>query len=45
MELLENVVKSNENNIASNLENSESNAELKMDIEDMMYNLKEFHFL
>jgi len=36
MELLENVVKSNENNIASNLENKESNAEVKADIEDLV---------
>lgn len=32
MELLENVVKSNERNIASNLENKASNAEVKADI-------------
>ena len=36
MELLENVIKSNENNIASNLENRESNAEVKSDIEDLV---------
>lgn len=36
MELLENVIKSNDNNIASNLENKESNAELKADIEDLV---------
>lgn len=36
MELLENVIKSNENNIASNLENKESNAEVKADIEDLV---------
>lgn len=36
MELLENVIKSNDNNIASNLENRESNAEVKSDIEDLI---------
>ena len=36
MELLENVVKSNERNIASNLENKESNAEVKADIKDLV---------
>lgn len=36
MELLENVIKSNDNNIASNLENKESNSELKADIEDLV---------
>jgi len=36
MELLENVVKSNERNVASNLENRESNAEVKSDIEDLV---------
>lgn len=36
MELLENVIKSNENNIASNVENKESNAELADDIEDLL---------
>ena len=36
MELLENVIKSNENNIASNLENRESNAQVKSDIEDLV---------
>jgi len=36
MELLENVVKSNERNIASNLENKESNAELRADIKDLV---------
>ena len=36
MEILENVIKSNENNIASNLENRESNAELKSNIEDFL---------
>ncbi len=36
MELLENVIKSNDNNIASNLENKESNAEVKADIEDLV---------
>lgn len=36
MELLENVVKSNERNIASNLENKESNAELRADIKDLL---------
>lgn len=36
MELLEDVVKSNENNIASNLENKESYAEVKADIEDLV---------
>lgn len=36
MELLENVVKSNENNIASNLENRESNAQVKADMEDLV---------
>ena len=37
MELLENVVKSNERNIASNLENKESNAEVKADITARSY--------
>jgi len=36
MELLENVIKSNERNITSNLENKESNAEVKADIEDLV---------
>ncbi|WP_315058599.1 hypothetical protein [Chryseobacterium indoltheticum] len=36
MELLENVVKSNERNISSNLENKESNAEVKADIKDLV---------
>ena len=36
MELLENVVKSNERNIASNLENKASNAEVKADIKDLV---------
>lgn len=36
MELLENVVKSNERNIASNLENKESNAEVKADIKELV---------
>lgn len=36
MELLENVVKSNERNTASNLENKESNAEVKADIKDLV---------
>lgn len=36
MELLENVIKSNENIIASNLTNVESNAEVKSDIEDLV---------
>jgi len=36
MEILENVVKSNERNIASNLENKESNAEVKADIKDLV---------
>ena len=36
MELLENVVKSNERNIVSNLENKESNAEVKADIKDLV---------
>lgn len=36
MQLLENVVKSNERNIASNLENKESNAEVKADIKDLV---------
>ncbi len=36
MELLENIVKSNERNIASNLENKESNAEVKADIKDLV---------
>lgn len=36
MELLENVVKSNERNIASNLENKESNAEVKANIKDLV---------
>lgn len=37
MELLENVVKSNERNIASNNENIKSNAEMKSDIESFLY--------
>ena len=37
MELLENVVKSNEKNIASNLENKESNAEVKANIKDLVF--------
>ena len=36
MELFENVVKSNERNIVSNLENKESNAEVKADIKDLV---------
>ena len=36
MELLENVIKSNERNIASNIENTESKAELRADIEDLV---------
>lgn len=36
MELLENVIKSNYNNIASNIESRESNAEVKSDIEDLL---------
>lgn len=36
MELLENVVKSNERNIASNLENKASNAEVKADIKNLV---------
>ncbi|WP_426474203.1 hypothetical protein [Chryseobacterium balustinum] len=36
MELLENVVKSNERNTASNFENRESNAEVKADIKDLL---------
>lgn len=36
MELLENVIKSNENNISSNLENKESNAELASDMEYLL---------
>ncbi|SHK30749.1 hypothetical protein [Epilithonimonas mollis] len=36
MELLENVIRSNENNIASNFKNRESNAEVKADIEDLV---------
>jgi hypothetical protein len=36
MELLENVLKSNERNIASNLENKESNAEVKADIKNLV---------
>ena len=36
MELLENVIKSNEKNIASNIENLESKAELRADIEDLV---------
>ena len=36
MELLENVIKSNEKNTASNMENMESNAELKSNIEDLL---------
>jgi hypothetical protein len=35
MELLENVIKSNERNIVSNEKNIESNAEVKADIEDL----------
>lgn len=37
MELLENVIKSNERNIASNNENMKSNAEMKSDIESFLY--------
>ena len=36
MELLENVIKSNEKNIASNIENLESKAELRAVIEDLV---------
>ncbi len=36
MELLENVIKSNESNIGSNKENKESNAEVKAYIEDLV---------
>ena len=36
IELLENVIKSNERNIASNIENTESKAELRADIEDLV---------
>lgn len=36
MELLENVVKSNERNTASNFENRESNAEVKADIKNLV---------
>ena len=36
IELLGNVIKSNNNNIASNLENKESNAEVRADIEDLV---------
>jgi len=36
MELLENVVKSNERNTASNFENKKSNAEVKADIKDLL---------
>ncbi len=36
MELLENVIKSNEKNIASNIENLESKAELGAEIEDVV---------
>ena len=36
MELLENVIKSNERNIASNIESTESKAELRADIEDLV---------
>ncbi len=39
IELLENVVKSNERNIASNLENKESNAEVKADIKDLVFTI------
>ncbi|WP_312899987.1 hypothetical protein [Chryseobacterium taichungense] len=37
MELLENVIKSNERNIASNNENMKSNAEMKSEIESFLY--------
>lgn len=36
IELLENVIKSNERNIASNIENLQSKAELRADIEDLV---------
>jgi hypothetical protein len=36
MELLENVIKSNKKNVASNLENMQSNAEVRADIEDLV---------
>jgi hypothetical protein len=36
MELLENVINSNERNIASNDKNMESNVELKGDVEDLV---------
>ncbi|MCD9853849.1 hypothetical protein LUD75_03995 [Epilithonimonas sp. JDS] len=41
MEILENVVKSNERNIASNLENKESNAEVKADIKDLVLAIRQ----
>ena len=41
MELLENVVKSNERNIASNSENKESNAEVKADIKDLVLTIRQ----
>ncbi len=36
IELLENVIKSNEKTVASNIENLQSNAELRADIEDLV---------
>lgn len=36
IELLENVIKSNERNIASNLENMESNVKVQADVEDLV---------
>ena len=36
MELLENVIKSNEKTVASNIENIESKAKLSADIEDLV---------
>ena len=36
MELLENVIKSNEKAVASNIENLKSNAKLSADIEDLV---------
>ena len=36
MELLENVIKSNEKTVASNIENLKSNAKLSADIEDLV---------
>lgn len=41
MELLENVIKSNERNIASNDKNMEANAELKGDIESFLFMMGE----